>query len=220
MRLPHDVAARELAVVRDARLVRDRRGGELVLGLADEADLRDGVDPEREQVVPERARLEAERVRRGDAPLLGGRGRQAGEADDVAGGLDVRHGRAVRRADLDPAPVVALETGVRERERLRRALTPCGVEHGVGGDLLAARERRQRPGLVLLDALDALAQAEGDVDVAQVVAQASTMSRSAKSRISGLRSTTVTRDPSAANIEANSIPITPAPTTGAWPGCS
>jgi hypothetical protein len=42
---------------------------------------------------------------------------------------------------------------------------------------------------------------------------ASTISRSQKSSMRSRRSTTVTFDPRAANIEAYSIPITPAPTT-------
>ena len=46
----------------------------------------------------------------------------------------------------------------------------------------------------------------------------STISASQKSSIDGRESTTVTRVPSAANIDAYSMPITPAPTTTIVPG--
>src|SRR5436190_19763524 len=60
-----DLPARELSVVRDADLVRDRRLRELELRLADEADLRDREDAEGE--LPDGTDVEAAR----------GRGREA-----------------------------------------------------------------------------------------------------------------------------------------------
>jgi hypothetical protein len=63
---------------------------------------------------------------------------------------------------------------------------------------------------VALDAHDLLAEAEGDADVAEVVLQPlGDLGVAELERCS----TTVTFVPSAANIEAYSMPITPAPTT-------
>ena len=61
VRVADDLAAGEFAVAGDADLERDRSVGQLVLGLADDADLRDRVDADREEVVHRVDRL-AERV--------------------------------------------------------------------------------------------------------------------------------------------------------------
>src|SRR6185436_15141425 len=76
----NDLAARDLTVVRHARLVGYADRGEVLLGTAHEGDLRDGVEPVREE--PRRYRgLQAEGAGRGDAALLHGHGGEAREAD-------------------------------------------------------------------------------------------------------------------------------------------
>ena len=89
-RVADDLAARDLAVVRHARLVGHAGRGELLLGTAHEGDLRDGVEPVREEPRHYRG-LQAEGAGRGDAPLLHGHGGEAREADHVARGMDVGH---------------------------------------------------------------------------------------------------------------------------------
>ena len=64
---PEDLSAGELAIVRDADLVRDRVLGQLALGAPDVADLGYRVDPEREER-GRGVRLEAERMARGEPP--------------------------------------------------------------------------------------------------------------------------------------------------------
>ena len=91
--------AGELAPAGDAGDVRDRRVGQLLLGLADHGDLGHRVDAGRDQLGQRLHRL-AERVQGGDAALLHGRGGQPA-ARDVADGEDVRHGRAVVLVDRD-----------------------------------------------------------------------------------------------------------------------
>ena len=68
-----DLPARELAVARDADLVGDRRLGQLLLGLADVADLGDRVDADRKGALPAFVRRRR-RCRTRSRPLLG-RGR-------------------------------------------------------------------------------------------------------------------------------------------------
>ena len=87
-----DLAAGAVRVQGAADDVVDPLGLEVLLGRADHADLGDGVDPGGQDggevgLVPG-----VEGVAHGDAGLLHAGGGQGGEADDVAGGVDVRDG--------------------------------------------------------------------------------------------------------------------------------
>ena len=186
--------------------------GELALGAPDVADLRDRVDPERQER-RRGVRLEAERVARGEPALLGrGRG-QARKADQVADGVDVRHRGAEVLVDRNPPALVGIEADRLEVEAGGRALPAGGVEDDIGRDPLAARERRERPALRCLHPDHALAEAEDRRSGRAGGSAATRRSRGRRSRAGrGRASTIVTLAPSAANIDANSTPITPAPT--------
>src|SRR5262245_48836246 len=71
-----DMAPRDLAIARDAGLVRDARGGQLVLGRPHHRDLWDRVDPDGE-VARHRSRLDPERLTRRQPALLRRRRREA-----------------------------------------------------------------------------------------------------------------------------------------------
>src|SRR5207247_5375483 len=86
-----DLPAGELAVVRDADLVRHRGVRQLGLGAADVADLRDRVDPERQQLAAV-ATLDPERGAGREPSLLRGARREAREADHVAARAAVQCG--------------------------------------------------------------------------------------------------------------------------------
>ena len=118
-----DLAPGQLPVPGDAHLVGDGRVGQLGLGPPHEADLRDRVDPDGQELLHV-ADLLSKRVQGGDAPLLHGRRGQAGEPDHVAHRVDVRDLGPEAGTHPDAAPVVGLQTG------------PSQVE-GVGGALPA-----------------------------------------------------------------------------------
>ena len=146
------------------------RLGQLGLRLPDVADLGDRVDPDRERRLAA-VRLHTEEVARRKPSLLCGRRRQVREPDHVAGRVDVGHRGPVALVDRDASTCVGLEAGVLELKIGDGTHASRRVEHDVGGDHLAARERRQRSALTRLDFLDALAEPEDDVELAQVVAQ-------------------------------------------------
>ena len=122
--------------------------------------------------------------------------------------------RAVVLVDRDPAAVVGRQPRLLQVELVGDALPAGGVHDHVRGDPLAAGQAGDRA-------------ARGDLDLRRPPRRsgrsppgraggtsATRRSRGRRSRASpGRFSTTVTRVPSAANIEAYSMPITPAPTT-------
>ena len=165
----------------------------------------------------------AERMAGREPSLLARRRGEARIADDVAGREDVRHARAELRVDGDAAAIVGREPGVLELERCRRADASDGEERHVGDDALARLELEHRarggPLVRSRQRLDRLAAA-GRTRCASA-SDESARRRSRESRNSNgrsRRSITVTSTPSAANIDAYSMPITPAPTTASVRG--
>ena len=75
---------------------------------------------------------DAEGVADGEAALLHGGGGQGGEADDIAGGVDVRDFGLVVRVDLEALAVVGDEADVFQGEGLGGALAADGVEQALG----------------------------------------------------------------------------------------
>ena len=130
VRVAHDLAASELAVARDADLVGDRRPGEVVLGLAAVADLRDRVDADRLEGEQRVDRLVEGGVRREPALLHGG-GRERREADDVPDGEDVVDLGPEVGPDLDAAALVGGQADIVQVQGLGGALrgrlstSPC-----------------------------------------------------------------------------------------------
>ena len=152
-------------------------------------------------------------ARRQPALLHRGRG-QAREPDHVADGVDVLHGGAV--VGRRPRSARGRPRRARRSSRSSESVAPwrpAEYMHRVGGNQLPARERRHRAGAVLLDGGHLLAEAEDHVQVAQVVLERLDDLESQNSSRRRRCSTTVTLQPSAANIEAYSMPMTPAPTT-------
>ena len=176
-----DLAAGELAVARDADLVRDARLRQLLLGLADEADLRDREDAERERPVVECGRCP--NASQDGEPALLGRGRgEAREADHVAGGPDV-----VDRGAVASSTVIRPRRRPRDRplERKRRRSRPGGRRsrrRPRRGSACRSRAWSTCRAVVLVDRDHQLAEAEDDIQVAQVVAGAPRRSRGRRSR--------------------------------------
>ena len=152
----------------NADLERHTLAGELVLGLPDEADLGNAVDPDRLRLVRGVHRLAAGMVR-GQPALLHGRGSQRREPDHVADGVDVRDLGLEVLIHRDPAALVGTQAGRGQVQRVGLALPPGGVHDRVGRDALAAGQQGDRPAGMRLDGRDPLAEAEGDGQVAQVV---------------------------------------------------
>ena len=119
------------------------RVGQLLLGLADDRDLGDRVDAVREEV--RAGSRMARRTRGSRQPALLHRGRgERGEADHVAGRVDV--GTAVWKHSLtvDLPPVVGRQPGGRQIEqvRVRLAARPCRAARRRGSP---CRSRGWRP---------------------------------------------------------------------------
>ena len=101
-----------------------------------------------------------------------------------------------------------------EVEPVGRALAAGRVEHRVGGDALAAREVGDRAALVRCRRPSTVSPKRKMTPRSRRwYCSASTIWSSQNSSSRWRCSTTVTWVPSAANIEAYSMPITPAPTT-------
>ncbi|MCO5546658.1 hypothetical protein L7F22_000092 [Adiantum nelumboides] len=165
-----DRAAGELPVAGQTDLVRDRRLGQLGLGLPAERDLGDRVDADRLQLAQLADRL-AERVVGGEPALVHARRRQRREADHVADRRDVLDRGPVLLVDLDAPPVVGPDTGRVQAQLLGHALPARRVHDHVGRDPLAAGQAGHRAAAVHLDRGHLLAEPERDRRVAQVELQ-------------------------------------------------
>ena len=153
-----------------------------------------------------------ERVGRGQATLVHRGRRQRREADDVTDGVDVRHRGLVLLVDDQPAPLVGLEPGP-ARGRARPVL-PCRPAECM---TTSAAIRLPEARVVMVPPPELSTEATSSPKRNDMVwsrrwnLSDSTISGSQKSSIWSRFSTSVTRVPSAANIEAYSTPITPAP---------
>ena len=167
-----NLAARHLAIVGHAHFVGNVLVGQLLFGLADEADLGNGVDAVGIEAGVGGGGVVVEGARGGDASLLHRDRGQRGKADHVADGEDVLDLGLVVLVDGDAAAVVGLQAGGGQVQVVDVALAAHGVEQRVAGDLLVALQvghhgaRRQ-----LFHALHLFAQAQGHAGVAQVVAE-------------------------------------------------
>src|SRR5581483_2849685 len=159
VRVAEDLAPRKLAVARDPDLVRRACGGQSLLGGADEADFRNRVDPEWQELRRLPGRLPAG-CARCQTPLLHGGGGKAREADHVADCPDVLDSRPEVRPDADAAPLVGSEPGRLEPQIVSCSLPAGRVEDGLGHDPFAALEEGDRAALEPVDADDGLAEAK------------------------------------------------------------
>jgi len=137
VRITQDRAPGQLPVPRHPHLEGHLLGRQLAFRPADVADLQDGVDPDGLQV----AQLVADRFAEGvvgrPAALLHRGGGQRREPDDVPDGVDVFDLGLEVFVDLHPAAVAGVDPGGRDIQLVGGALPAGGVQHGVGGDLLA-----------------------------------------------------------------------------------
>ena len=168
-----NLAARDLAIVGHAHFVGHVFVGELLFGLADEADLRDGVNAVGIDSWDWRCmRVVAEGAGGGDAALLHRDRGQAGKADHVADGEDVRHLGAEVLVDGDAAARVGFDAGGGQIQIVDVALAADRVEQRVAGDLLLAFQIRDHGAVgQLFHAFHFFVQAHGHAAVAQVVAE-------------------------------------------------
>ena len=168
-----DLAAGDLAIPRDAGLVRYARGGQLVLRRTHHRNLGDRVDADG-KVAGHRSRFDSEGLARGQPALLRGRGRETRISDDVAGREDVRHRRPEGVVDLEPTAVVRRQARRREIEALGRRQPTGREEDGIGHQSLAGLEvedRAQGRALGHGERLHAFTEPEGDVALAELVHQ-------------------------------------------------
>src|SRR5271154_6732336 len=128
--MPGDLAACNLAVVGHADFVGNIGVGELLLGLPNEGNLGNGVNPVR---VALRIGLhwQTESSCGGDAPLFHGNGSQAGKADHVAHREDVRLGGAEIRVNFNAAATVSLDSSRGQVQPFYVALAAHGVKQRV-----------------------------------------------------------------------------------------
>ena len=164
------MAARGLAETGDAAFIGNLAPAHLLLAHAHRRDLRHRIDAIGEEF-RRRGRLEAEGVAGGDAALLHRGGGEAGKADDVTGGVDVRH-RGLERLRLDAdAPAMI------DREARRLQVQPVGGADPAGGEeqhvglhRAPVRQPADRPLVgAELDGGDGGAEAQPDIAVAQLV---------------------------------------------------
>ncbi len=212
-----DLAAGDLAVAGDAGLVGDLVARQLLLGRAHHGDLGDRVDADRE-VIGHRPGVDAEGVRRRrGAPARstwrrgsGSRSRRPRRRCAAPRSGTARRRRAGRASSAASPAAARLSRSVaptRPAENSTMSATMCLPDSSCstarGGGSVAHGER-----------LDRLAEAEGDVAVRASGGSARRRSRGRGTRAPGRGARPrVTATPRAANIEAYSMPITPAPTT-------
>ncbi len=136
-----NLTARDLAIIGDADLVGHVLIGKLLLGLAGERDFGNRVDAIR---IRRRIRMNrlVIRVRRGDAALLHRNGGEAGEADDVAYGENVRLFGAILPVHRNAPAAIGLDTGRREIQLVHIALPAHRVQQRVARKLCSPDSRR------------------------------------------------------------------------------
>ena len=165
-----DLAAGDFAEAGHADFVRHSLFGELLFVLADHRDFGN-----REQAVGhELARLElaAQHVAGGPAALLHRRAGEGGEADDVADGVDVRHGGLEMRVAADAAAFVDFQAGPVEAEGVGVAGAADAEQHGFAQQPLAAFQfDGDAARLGFANRYDAFAQSEYHAQRAGVVEQ-------------------------------------------------
>ena len=92
----------------------------------------------------------SEPVTTGQASLLHGSAGQGGKSDDVAGGINVRHGGLKMLVDLQFAAPVRRQARRLEIEQIAVGLPPDGVQQPLAVDVFSAFElgKHAVPGLV------------------------------------------------------------------------
>ena len=150
----------------------------------------------------------------GGQPSLFHRGRgQCREADDVADGVDVLHLGPELVVDEDPPAALDLDAGFLQVEPVGLPWRPAEYITVSAGICLPLARVVMVPEAPTSTAVTSSPNRNVTARSRRWNFSASMISGSQKSNMSPRFSTTVTLVPSAANIEAYSMPITPAPTT-------
>ena len=100
--------------------------------------------------------------------------RSSGESrksDDVASGVDVRHGRLKKFIHLQPSSRIRLKAGCRQVKRIRVALPAHSIEKCVTMNALAALEPRRDSIAVLINFYgdDFLSEPKDHFELSQVI---------------------------------------------------
>jgi len=168
--LAGNLCTRHALEKRLAHFVRHLGLGQLLLVLADRADLRNGVDAGR-HVIDEAPAAVINDAARCRTPLVVGGTGQAWPADYITCGKNVRHGGAVVFINRDLATAIGLDADVFQTQQIGVAGTAIAPEQGVGLDLLAGLEMQDHAVFDAFYPLVLFVVAHGDVVVAEVVAQ-------------------------------------------------
>ena len=114
--ITNQLPAGDFAIAGDADFVRHALLRQALLGGANHADLGDRVDAVREKRVRRLGEL-VEHVARRKPPLLHAGGGQCGEANDIAGRVDVRDGRLEIFVHLQATALIGCEAGCGQVQR-------------------------------------------------------------------------------------------------------
>src|SRR5579883_2995087 len=203
----------ELGVARHADLIRLLLFCQLLLGAPYHRDFRNGVDPVRNQIGRHFAGF-AEHMTAGQSPLLHRCAGQRRKANDVAGRVDVGYLGLEVLADRDLAALVGAQAGGIDVEQIAVGLASDGVQQRLAVYVLAAFQFGEDPVALRVEAdrNHPLPQPKDSAQLPQLKAQAlddlpvhELQQRRALIEQGHLH-------PSAANMDAYSSPIMPAPT--------
>src|SRR5271170_2215530 len=165
-----NLPAGNFAIIRYADFIGNVFFRELFFCLANEGNLRDGIDPVR---IEARIRLLvfiAIGARYGDAALLHRNGREAGETDHVTDGEDMRHLGAEILVDGNASARIGLDTGCRQIQLVDVSLPANGIEQRVARDtLLAFKVGYHTAARIFFHTLHFFGEAHRYAAVAQVV---------------------------------------------------
>ena len=170
-RIAANLAACNLAIVRNADLVGNILLGKLLLSLADEADLGNGVDTVWIEARVGDDAVIAKCTRRGDPALLHRNRSQRGEPNHVAHGKDSRRLGAEVLIHGNSAASIGLNSGIRQVQLIHIALPPNRIEQRIPLQLLLGLQVRDDEALALLHRFHLFPHAHGHPRIAQVIAQ-------------------------------------------------
>src|SRR5260370_38354580 len=105
----------------------------------------------------------------GQAALLRRDRGQAGEANHVAGGVNMRLRGLKMFVDAQPAAVIRLQASGGEVQFVRRSLAADSIEQGIPGDSLVADQVGDQSSGSFFDALTLFTEGHGAAVVARVI---------------------------------------------------
>ena len=150
---------------------RNAAAADFFLAHADCGNFRYGIDTVREEF-RRRGHRQTQRMASGDTALFHRGRRQAGEADRVPGGVDMRHRGLERvRIDLDAAAIVRLDPAAAQVQCVRRTHPPGGIQDHFGPDGAAVLQRHDGMIVRECDARDRRTEPDRHAAVAQLMGE-------------------------------------------------